>query len=328
MWRVLLVGAYRYQNNILLTPRCTVGGKFDELGLICYSERGMGEITLRKALDDYKTVYMPYRNFAERTRVEYQNDLTAFLEFLEKLGIKDVKKLSLSIIERYVAHLEQKGYASITRKRKVVTIRSFLSFLYQEGYIGTNLAQTVVLPFTETTIPHILTQTECDLLRKACAENPRDVAIVELVLQTGIKLSEIVHLTLNDMEFEPIQESENKRNGFIRVLGRRKKERMIPLNEKACLALQNYLDRRGVGGNNILFLNRFDEPVSERGVQKMLRKYLKRAGIERASIHTLRHTFGAYQLAKGVSLETLQEVMGHRDSRDTAVYRSVSKEHL
>src|SRR6266498_5650663 len=110
----------------------------------------MGEITLRKALDDYKTIYMPYRNFADRTRVEYQNDLEAFIGFLERSGINHVRALGLPIIERYAAHLEQRGFASHTRKRKIVAIRSFLSFLHQEGYIATNIANKVILPFSET----------------------------------------------------------------------------------------------------------------------------------------------------------------------------------
>src|SRR5688572_21991423 len=107
----------------------------------------MGEITIWKALDDYKTVYMPYRNFAERTRVEYQNDLEGFTGFLEEKGINHVKEIGLPIIERYVSHLEQEGFASLTRKRKVVAIRSFISFLYQDGYIDTNIANRIVLPF-------------------------------------------------------------------------------------------------------------------------------------------------------------------------------------
>src|SRR6266498_2998836 len=167
----------------------------------------MGDITLRKALEDYKTVYMPYRNFAERTRVEYQNDLEDLSEFLEKSGINHVKELGIPIIERYVAHLEQKGYASLTRKRKVVAIRSFLSFLHQDGYIDTNIATKIVLPFTESTTPNVLTQTECDKLRAACDDSSRDRAIIELLLQTGIKLSELVHLTLNDIE---VGETEKK----------------------------------------------------------------------------------------------------------------------
>src|SRR5687768_4554362 len=119
----------------------------------------MGEITIRKALDDYKTVYMPYRNFADRIREEYLNDLEDFVKFLEQKAMDRVGELGLLIIERYVAHLEERGFASLTRKRKVVAIRSFLTFLYQDGYIDTNIGKRIVLPFTESTTPNVLTQT-------------------------------------------------------------------------------------------------------------------------------------------------------------------------
>src|SRR5687768_3987393 len=151
----------------------------------------MGEISLRKALNDYKTVYMAYRNFAERTRVEYQNDLVDLVGFLEQSGINHVKQLGLPIIQRYAARLEQRGYTSLTRKRKTVAIRSFLLFLYLDGYIATNISNQVILPFTESTTPHVLTQVECDRLRDVSSTNARDRAIMELLLQTGIKLSEL-----------------------------------------------------------------------------------------------------------------------------------------
>ncbi|MBE0573437.1 tyrosine-type recombinase/integrase [Candidatus Dojkabacteria bacterium] len=286
----------------------------------------MGDITLRKALDDYKTVYMPYRNFAERTRVEYLNDLEDFITFLEKSEIRHTKVVGLPIIERYVANLEQRGFASLTRKRKVVVIRSFLLFLYQDAYMDTNIAKKVVLPFSESTIPHVLTQKECDKLQNACAESPRDMAIIEVLLQTGIKLSELVRLTKNDIELLETTETGEKCNGFVRILGGRgEKDRIISVNTKACLALKNYLDTRRDAGSDSIFLNRFGGPLGERGVQKMLRKHLKKAMIGKVSINTLRHTFGAYHIAKGTNLKTIQEVMGLRDPRSTSIYISLAK---
>jgi integrase/recombinase XerC len=134
-------------------------------------------------------------------------------------------------------------------------------------------------------------------------------------------------LTLNDVDLGKPEGAREKELGFIRILGSRgKKERMIPLNDKASRALRAYLDVRGEVGTNILFLNGFGEPVSDRGIQKMLRKYLKKTGIERASVHTLRHTFGVQSLAKGTTQETLQEIMGLKDSRSTAVYVSRSRD--
>jgi site-specific recombinase XerD len=283
----------------------------------------MGEKTLRKALGDYRTIYMAYRNFAERTREEYLNDLQDFIRFLERSGIENVREIGLPIVERYIVHLEQNGYASLTRKRKVVTIRSFLSFLYQDGYIDTNIAKMVILPFTESTTPQILTQAECNRLREACAGSQRDKAIVELLLQTGIKLSELTRLTIDDVEFESINE---KVNGYIRVVGSRsKKDRLIPLHIAASQALHGYLAIRETYANNTLFLNRFGEPLGERGVQKMLKKYFKPAGIGKAGVHTLRHTFGAHQIAWGKGIKIVQEAMGHKDLRSTSKYLSLAE---
>jgi site-specific recombinase XerD len=103
-------------------------------------------MTLRKALDEYKSIYMPYRNFAERTREEYENDLTDFIEFAEKSSAISANQVGLPIVQRFIAGLEHKGCSSLTRKRKVVTIRSFFSFLYTDGFIHTNLASKIILP--------------------------------------------------------------------------------------------------------------------------------------------------------------------------------------
>jgi integrase/recombinase XerD len=283
----------------------------------------MGETTLRKALDDYKTVYMPYRNFADRTREEYQNDLNDFVGFLEQRGILHVGNIGIPNIERYAAHLEEKGFAGLTRKRKIVAIRSFLSFLYQDGYIETNLAKKVVLPFTEYPSPDFLTQSECNKLRSVCADSVRDTAIIELMLQTGIKLSELVHLTVGDIELD----ESGKLRGFMQVKGSAgKKDRIIPLNSKASEALRRYKDTRLDTGSGVFFLNRFGEPLGESGVQKMLTKRIKSAGIGRASAHTLRHTFGAHHVARGTDPKTVQDVMGLKDARSAAVYQSLARE--
>jgi integrase/recombinase XerD len=103
---------------------------------------------------------------------------------------------------------------------------------------------------------------------------------------------------------------------------------MIPLNTKATVALKGYMNIRKDAKNSILFLNRFDEPLGERGVPKMLRKYLKCAGIGRANIKTLRHTFGAHHIAKGTKLKTIQEVMGLKDARSASVYQALAKEAI
>jgi len=283
----------------------------------------MGNITLREALDEYKNVYMAYRNFAERTRVEYQNDLENFIEFLGRSGIDQVKELGLPAIERYVAELERRGFAGLTRKRKVVTIRSFLTFMYQDGFIDTNIAKIIIVPFAESTTPNILTPTECDRLREACADSLRDKAIVELLLQTGIKLSELTRLTLNDIELERVGENAS---GFVRIVGGRgKKDRLIPFNLLSGIALKGYLNVRKNTGNHFIFLNRFGNPLGERGVQKMLKVRFAEAGISGAGVHTLRHTFGVFSVFMGKHLKTVRENLGLKDARSASVYASLAR---
>ncbi len=283
----------------------------------------MGEMTLWGVLEEYKNVYMAYRNFAERTREEYKNDLENFIVFLEKSGITIARQLKLPVIERYVAELERRGYASLTRKRKVVTIRSFLMFLYQDEYTDVNIAKMVVLPYTESTTPNFLTVTECNRLNEACANNPRDRAIVVLLLQTGIKLSELIRLTVDDVDFE---EAGEKESGFVRVRGGwGKKDRSIPINPHVCFVLKNYLLHRMGSNKETLFLNRLGEPLGERGVQKIIKKYFKKAGIETASVHTLRHTFGVQNLKMGMSPKTIKEIMGFKDTRSMSTYFSLTR---
>lgn len=279
----------------------------------------MGEITFRKALEDYKNVYMTYRNFADRTRVEYLNDLDDLVEFLEKTGIIIVEKLELAQVEMYLSSLERRGFADATRKRKTVAIRSFLKFLYHDQYIGSNIAKRLIPPFVDNKTPSFLTEAEYNRLRQACASNVRDISIIELMLQTGIRLSELTYLTVDDVEL-------NEDKGFVRIVGRRGREdRMIPVNEKACKALNSYITERPTTSNVTLFLNRFQKPFSARGIQKMVKNHMREAGIMKGSVHSLRHTFGLYHVIKGTSLATIQEILGHKDSRSTLIYKSLAK---
>jgi integrase/recombinase XerD len=277
----------------------------------------MGEIALQQALDEFKTVYMPARNLAERTREEYSNDLKAFIDFLAKSGVTRAWEISTFHIDRYLANLDELGYSGSTRKRKAITFRSFLSFLFRNGYIGHDISQQVILPFPEHPIPRILTQTEYQKLLLACSTNIRDKAIITLLLQTGIRLAELTRLSISDIH---IPESINIAGSNSR------KGRTIPLNSKACEALQAYFMTRQVSKCPSLFLNRTGEPLGDRGVQKLILLYFRQSSIFGASVHTLRHTFAVQHIIKGTSLETVQKVMGHLDIRTTEEYIPLAKE--
>ena len=271
----------------------------------------MGEITLRRALNEYKEIYMASRNFSERTRVEYFNDLEDLIQFLEQLGLMDVGDIGLPQLERYLAELDRRGLAGTTRKRKVVSIRSFLSFLYHDQYMSTNLANRVIPPFAEAKSPRYLTKSEYERLLDTASNDPRDYALIQLLLQTGIKLSELARLTVNDVVLPSVMSQEV---GDLRILGSKsKKGRTVPLNARACIALVQYFKGRKVIPSSVLFTNRFGEKLSPRGAEKVVNKYMHKAGIRGASVQSLRHTFGIQYIVSGAKLKVVQEVMGNRD---------------
>ncbi|KKU63290.1 MAG: XerD [Candidatus Amesbacteria bacterium GW2011_GWA1_47_16] len=143
---------------------------------------------------------MPARNLAPRTRREYSHDLTDLITFLEYSGVDRVGEIGLAHLDRYLAILDERGLSGSTRKRKAISIRTFLGFLYRERFISNDISRQVIVPFEESSTPRVLSQSECDRLREACGSNLRDRAIIELLLQTGIRLSELVRLKVNDID--------------------------------------------------------------------------------------------------------------------------------
>lgn len=272
---------------------------------------------MQQTLDEFKTVYMPARNLAARTREEYSNDLQAFIDFLGKSGVTRAREISTIYVDRYLAKLDELGYSGSTRKRKAITFRSFLSFLYRNAYISHDISQQVILPFPEHPVPRILTQTEYQNLLQVCSNNIRDKAIIMLLLQTGIRLAELTRLSLSDIH---IPETINIAGSNSR------KGRAIPLNSKACEALQAYFTARSASEYSSLFLNKFGKPLGDRGVQKIILQYFRQAGIIGASVHSLRHTFAVQHIARGTSLKTVQKIMGHQDIRTTEEYIPLANE--
>ena len=284
-------------------------------------------MTLREALEEYKSIYMPSRNLAERTRIEYVNDLLDLVNSLEEVGKQRVEDVSLRDLEWYLAQLDRKGIAGSTRKRKTISIRSLFSFLQGSGYVSYNVSQKLILPIVESRIPRFLSQTEYKRLLATCDQNARDTAIIEVLLQTGIRLSELTHLRLADIELPDDISGVEKGIGLLRVVGKHlRSERTIPLNHKVCKALMAYFDVRTEGDWEALFVNKWGKRLGSRGVQKLIQYYYQKAGIERAKVNTLRHTFGIQHVIKGTSLKTIQEVMGHKDSRTTQLYVVAAQE--
>ena len=287
----------------------------------------MQELPLREAVDQYQNVYMPSRNLAERTRVEYRNDLKDFLQFFEERAITALHRITVPAIEQYLAELDRRGYAGATRKRKYASIRSLFRFLSSNGLVHENIIQRLPPPRTEHKDPRVLSEQEYKSLLRACAYEVRDAAILELLLQTGIRLSELTHLTLEDIELPRQINREPDNLGILRIRGGKgRKDRTLPLNYKACKALKAYLNVRPKVERREIFINKFGTSLGPRGVQLLVHKYMQEAHIQGATVHSLRHTFGTHHVAKGTSLRTVQEALGHKDLKTTSIYVSLARE--
>jgi integrase/recombinase XerC len=287
----------------------------------------MTDLALRDALEAYQSIYMPSRNFAERTRREYLHDLEDLVGFLEKSGLKHSGEVGERHLEAYQAELDRRGYAGSTRRRKTASLRSLLAFLKRGDHVHNNIAEALSLPKAEQKQPRVLSEREYKDLLRACAHQTRDAAIIELLLQTGIRLSELSRLTLQDIEL-PARIQRNP--GTVGVLhvraGKGRRDRYVALNYKASRALKAYLKiRPGIEGDG-LFVSKFRKPLGPRAFQNIVKKYLDEAGIEDASVHTLRHTFATHHVAKGTSLRTVQEALGHQDLKATSAYVSLARE--
>lgn len=271
----------------------------------------------QQILDDYTDGYMRARNLAARSRVEYSFGLRQFLHFLESIHIHHIAEVEPKHINAYLAELDRKSMSGVTRRKKLTIIRTLFSWLYANGEIKTNVGKHVIPPQKEQKEPRVLDETEYQRLL-AIVQRPRDRAIIQLLLQTGIRLSEAQHLTLMDTNV-PTRITKDSL-GTIRILGKGRKTRTILLNRKACEALHKWLKERPKIETSALFVSTHHQPLSGRQIQRVVKKYLKLAGITDASTHTLRHTFGTHHIEMGTDLITVQEFLGHASLDTTKLY--------
>ena len=273
----------------------------------------LGEIgsveSLEKALVLYKRLGMRAKSVSPRTRIEYENDLADLITFLAASGVTRLAQVGLAHLRFYQADLEKRGYRSSTCNRKTFAIKGFFDFLYDYALTNENLAKELIPPTVERGEPRFLSEAEYMRLVQVCADNPRDAAIIELFLQTGIRLSELVGLTVNDITLPATITSDSGFTGSIRIK-RGRGYATIPLNYKASNALKKWLEIREPILDTALFLTGVKKPMGKRAVQMMLAKCLSEAGIQNASVQSLRHTMAVHHLARGTSLKTLSDILG------------------
>lgn len=286
------------------------------------------DLTWDKALELFETFYMASRNLAPRTRVEYRTDIVQLIDFLNGNGGPGPAEIGLSHLQAFLAHLDTRGLSGVTRRRKTASIKAFFAYLVSVNLIPRNLAQQLIPPEREYKEPRFLTIQEYQALLRACAHETRDAAIIELILQTGIRLSEVARLKIHDIEL-PLRINRDPANtGSLYVQGKGRKNRTLPINYKAGRALKAWLAVRPDVDHLTLFITKFQEPMGPRAIERAVEKYVKAAGLHHVSVHTLRHTFATQHVAHGTNLRTIQEALGHADLKTTSIYVSTAKEAM
>ena len=200
--------------------------------------------TLEQGVALFERVGMPARDLAERTRHEYTNDLADLAAHLRQRGIAGLRQIDLQHLEGYQAEMDRRGYKASTRERKTYAIKSFFRFIHHHGVIDTNVAlkltpappQVRVPPRPKRPEPRFLSEEEYQRLQRVCSHDPRDAAIVEVLLQTGMRLSELARLTVHDVELPRRINREPDNTGSVRIRRKGGKEATIPLNRFARLA--------------------------------------------------------------------------------------------
>jgi tyrosine recombinase XerC len=273
------------------------------------------------------------KNFSESTIISYGCAISTFGEFLGRKNVGEdfLHQLSRPLLRDFLVFLKRKSLKESSIAHRVFVLRSFFKYLLKKGRIKTDLSAYLLSPKRKKPLPSFLTisQTE-DLLKlpsRDALAGLRDLAILELFYSTGMRLSELSELKLSSIDFD---------GELIRVMGKGKKERIIPVGVEALSALKNYLDRRKLSfkdsskvDGEAVFLNRSGRRVSCRTICRIVKKYARKVSEEkRASPHMLRHTFATHLLDQGANLLTVKDLLGHESLSTTQIYTHVTTDRL
>ncbi|MFA5256309.1 MAG: tyrosine recombinase XerC [Candidatus Omnitrophota bacterium] len=278
---------------------------------------------MQRYIDKFINYLKIEKNASGHTITNYTIDLKAFSLFLGEAGIDSVDHLAL---RRFLAELRGRNYSKRTIARKLASLRSFFKFLYREGHIKSNPITAISSPKLDKKLPKFLDVNKVTKLILSpdvkTESGLRDRAILETLYSCGIRVSELVGLDMDDIDFI---------SGVIKVLGKGRKERMVPIGDMALGSIRKYTeDRRGrAKGNKAVFLNSRGSRLTDRSVRRVVDKYISACSIEeKISPHSLRHSFATHLLDKGADLRSVQELLGHMNLSTTQIYTHVTMERL
>lgn len=290
---------------------------------------------MREEINSFINYLRVEKGFSENTALAYQNDLQQLATFAEKELSRQGLMPSWPDFSRqtmlsYMLDLKERNYAATTVARKVAAARSFFGFLKAEGIIKTDPTENMSSPGVGRALPKPISISQVRQLLEQptklnSLEAKRDYAMLQLLYASGMRISELVSLNLEDV---------NTTEGFVRCFGKGHKERLIPIHEQAAAAVKGYVkDARPKLAHHkdevALFLNPRGDRLTRQGFWQKLKEYAKSAGLDKQiSPHTLRHSFATHMLSGGADLRAVQELLGHANISTTQVYTHLTSEHV
>ncbi len=279
---------------------------------------------MKTVVDSFIEYLHNIKKTSENTTMSYRRDLYKWITYMQQQGVSDLKEITEEQLKEYVVHLEEQQFKATTISRSIASIKAFYHYLYKEHWVNDDITENIRAPKIEKKLPEIITVEETiSLLEQPCGDGPkelRDRAMLELLYATGIRVSELVSLKVDDLDMKAC------------VLNC--KERSIPFGIKARRALNRYLE----SGRNamlsdydsdMLFVNCSGGSMSRQGFWKLIKNYARKAGIEaEITPHTLRHSFAAHLVENGADLRSVQEMLGHSDIATTQIYADMTGNHL
>lgn len=276
----------------------------------------MDSYILPKLLDKFVS-YLEHQGKSRFTIVAYKKDIEQFIGFLTTREKTDIREVKREDVEGFINKLLNEKYTKKSASRKLNSIRTFFRYLKNESIIEHNPTFDIPHPKYTQTAPRILSKLEYRALRDIAKEDPRTYALVEVLLQTGIKIGELAELRLSDVKEDTLH---------IRPYGKNI-EREVPLNKAAKKAIDDYITVRGNGiAEDHVFVTRTGNPLLIRNIRQIIDRCFQEVGIENATVNDLRNTFIAHQLTNGASLEYIAKIVGHRRLSSTERFLNLVKQ--
>ncbi len=279
--------------------------------------------------DHFLTYLIAERGFSKNTIEAYRNDLRQLADFArgEAASWNEFDRQGML---RYMLNLKERNYAAPTIARKMAAARSFFDFMVAEGRIREKPSQNIDSPKVGRSLPKPLSISQVRRLleqpaHSGGAESRRDTAMLQLLYASGMRVSELVALNVNDIDLK---------EGFVRCFGKGSKERLIPIHAQAVKAVEEYLSQSrpklvGFRDEPAVFLNLRGERLTRQGLWQILKGYARKTGLEKeVTPHTLRHSFATHMLSGGADLRSVQELLGHANISTTQVYTHLTTEHV